>query len=367
MSRVLSRDQTAGTSDGPVQFTHNDVTIRHQLRYQHGTEPIVRYGRKWVPDCPDLTTAAINLVFCLKETEPMAIPEHLPETRLIALATQRSGPTKEDVRKIRGYNTKLFADTIPIDCLPPDSVQRTCGQRSKWHDLESYRMVLGAQGVTEVKALSMMCGRMTGAWEGFYRIASIGEVAVPTPGTVGHERQHHAPPDFICLKPMQSVLAEYVCFADKNPNFPVIGDESEVRNLPKLCLETEAGFELDGRKYERLAADSDPRRENSQERETREPVDIVLLGETIEDHEQAWGGFRFAGRIRKDGSIILKREAKEDGGDAFSGTWIFEGRLRFGTVFVGTASPSAGTPDNSPAVVRSIFSMQKRVKDFTSW
>jgi len=29
----------------------------------------------------------------------------------------------------------------------------------------------------------------------------------------------------------------------------------------------------------------------------------------MEDHEQAWGGFRFSGRIRKDGSILLKRKA----------------------------------------------------------
>jgi len=29
----------------------------------------------------------------------------------------------------------------------------------------------------------------------------------------------------------------------------------------------------------------------------------------MEDHEQAWGGFRFSGKIRKDGSILLKRKA----------------------------------------------------------
>jgi len=29
----------------------------------------------------------------------------------------------------------------------------------------------------------------------------------------------------------------------------------------------------------------------------------------MEGHEQAWGGFRFFGRIRKGGSIFLKRKA----------------------------------------------------------
>ncbi|KAJ3569117.1 hypothetical protein NP233_g5268 [Leucocoprinus birnbaumii] len=369
-ARVHSRDRsitrTQVTQDRALQ---SEFRLQHQRRFKHGIEPIDRYGRKWVPNCPDPTSAAINLLFSLKETEQLAIPQHLPETRLIALATQRSGPTQEDVRKIRGYKTTLFADMISPGCQCPNrgsDSQYLDGKRSQGMDLEFQRTVWGEEGVKEVKALSVTCGTMSGVWEGFFmQIAPFSGLPGPTPGDASDEEQepHHEPQDFICRKPMQSMLVEYVCYADSCPKSSVTGDVSELKDLPKLCLETQDGFELDGRKYERFAENSE---EGSPEEEIREPVDIVLLGETIQDHDQAWGGFRFAGRVRKDGSIILKREAKEDGADAFAGTWNFEGKLHFGTVFVGTCAPSTSTPNTSPAI-RSIFSMQKRAKGFTSW
>jgi len=49
-----------------------------------------------------------------------------------------------------------------------------------------------------------------------------------------------------------------------------------------------------------------------------------------------------------------------------AGTWILEGRLCFGTVFVGICSPGV-TATNHSSPIRGVFSMQKRAKDFTSW
>ncbi|KXN83200.1 hypothetical protein AN958_01714 [Leucoagaricus sp. SymC.cos] len=361
---IASRDRLRETNAtrGP-QLTHVEYSTKEQRYrdYEDKMGPVDMYGRGWDPSCPDPTLAAINLLFCLREIDSLAVPEHLPETRAIAIATQRTGPTKEDFLKIRGYKTKLFADTLPSAGYPQNYTIQGYGSRSGGMDLEFSRMVLGEGGVKEVKALSLMCGMLAGVWEGFYMFTAT------QPGIIGHERQHHTTPDFICRKPLQSVFTEYVCFADQAPNFPVEDDSSGVRNIPKLCLETEAGFELDGRKYERLVVDSDPRQPHRRGREAREPVDIVLLGKTLEEHEQAWGGFKFAGRVRRDGSIILKREAKEGGGEGLSaGTWIFEGRVCFGELFAGTCSPNSSVTNNTSAM-RGIFSMQKRAKDFTSW
>lgn len=106
----------------------------------------------------------------MKEIDPIAIPDHLPESRSIAIATQRFGPTKEDVRRIRGYRTRLFADTAPsaqnfASPLAEDA------SRSERHDIEFLRMVLADEGTAEVKALSAMYGLMTGVWEGFYMVS----------------------------------------------------------------------------------------------------------------------------------------------------------------------------------------------------
>lgn len=97
------------------------------------------------------------------------IPPHLPESRSIALATQRFGPTKEDLRKIRGYRTKLFADTLPSDHHRLVSVPLH-GSRSKEQDLEFQSTVLGHEGINKVEAFSMLRGLMTGIWEGFYMV-----------------------------------------------------------------------------------------------------------------------------------------------------------------------------------------------------
>lgn len=60
------------------------------------------------------------------------------------------------------------------------------------------------------------------------------------------------------------------------------------------------------------------------QRDPSEALDILVVGEvvalrflslisahfeqTLPDHEQAWGGFRFAGRITPDGLIVVRRE-----------------------------------------------------------
>lgn len=102
----------------------------------------------------------------------MEVLHHLPATRAIANATQWFGPTKEDIHKIKGYLTKLFADTVSwthdLDYFMNDV------RRSEKHDLEFQRMIFADQCATEVTALPAMHGMLTGIWEGYYMVSSIG-------------------------------------------------------------------------------------------------------------------------------------------------------------------------------------------------
>jgi hypothetical protein len=106
----------------------------------------------------------------LKEIDPLCVPEHLPETRTIALATQIPGPTKEDVKKIRGYKTMLFADTLRSDCHRPAFVP-SYSNRSEVHDIDFQRMILDGEDVRKFDALAAMRGIMSGVWEGFYMVS----------------------------------------------------------------------------------------------------------------------------------------------------------------------------------------------------
>lgn len=177
LSHVPSRGQgEVGTNDVHSEFfpsTNNEYPIQTQWNYKHGTNYIIKYGREWHLTCPDPTPAAISLLFCLKEIDPISIPDHLPETRSIALASQRFGPTKEDLRIIRGYKTKLFADAASSDCHCIDAGQRNYGNRREGQESDFRRILSGQEGTVKVEAPSTMLGKMTGTWEGFYMVSSL--------------------------------------------------------------------------------------------------------------------------------------------------------------------------------------------------
>jgi len=107
----------------------------------------------------------------LKEIDPIFIPDHLPETRSIALAAQRFGATKEDLRKIRGYKTKMFADVVSSYSGHIDVGQGKYGSRSEGQEFDFRRILSGQEGIIRVEAPSAMRGKMTGIWEGFYMVS----------------------------------------------------------------------------------------------------------------------------------------------------------------------------------------------------
>ncbi|TFY65478.1 hypothetical protein EVJ58_g1947 [Rhodofomes roseus] len=74
--------------------------------------------------------------------------------------------------------------------------------------------------------------------------------------------------------------------------------------------------------------------------------DIIITGETLPRHGQAWNHYRFYGRVRKwDGLIALVRVPVEDRG---LGTYIFRGYLVGGLNFTGSWRSYAQNPNAIP-------------------
>jgi len=148
--------------------------------------------------------------------------------------------------------------------------------------------------------------------------------------------------DFKCPKPMQCAVTEYLCFS---PHLP-LPSEYPIDQLEFAVNSRRFGYE----KYH-LGSDGVIRAQ----RNSTEALDIIILGKTLHDHEQAWNGYRFAGRVRSDGFIVMYREPKSPA-DRGLGTWIFEGHLRYGAAFVGQWRSSIPT---ATCDLRGIFSLRK--------
>ncbi|TFK71194.1 hypothetical protein BDN72DRAFT_837935 [Pluteus cervinus] len=316
----------------------------------HSQQEILRDRcRGWLmglAPCPRPTSAAITLTFALTEVVPLAIPQHLPETRAIANATQRSGPTMEDMQAISDYRTPLFADSRMTSAQPSKPVKDTAVDNRDGRDPGFARMLQASGDLLSGEGFCYVPGQMSGLWEGNYKVATF----LPPPINPSNSKENAL--EFVCTKPMQWYIREYLCF---EPDSMLPNGEKGWDIDPSALHEIEDGFEWCSQKfrYERIGASSSGVPSICQS--SGPLVDVVIVGETLEGHEQAWGGFRFAGRIRSDGSISFKREPKS-GNDDESGTWLYEGHLRYGAAFVGRWRTS---PSSDNCGVQGIFSMHK--------
>ena len=125
------------------------------------------------PDTVDYSGAVIITTFALNEAVPLAIPPHLPPTRAIALATQRTGPTIEDFRSIANRKTPLFADVrrrfmsgLTSGMYIPRSIHAAL------HDSELSRLLRTSYGVPDLPAAKRGCipGSLSGVWEGSFMV-----------------------------------------------------------------------------------------------------------------------------------------------------------------------------------------------------
>ncbi|KAF9555738.1 hypothetical protein CPC08DRAFT_726190 [Agrocybe pediades] len=303
------------------------------------------YQKTQLAMTPNSATAAINLASAILESTPMRIPYHLPETRAIAIATQRSGPTQEEYKAVVAYETLLQADfaeeqqqqdddyssssTLSERCPDhPYAMSGTPSGFSRHNDL-AYAEILRSldPGHGSSNVFSYTPGTMTGLWEGIFRTA-------PSPKNCLIASASSTPspsPALGFTKPFQCCLVEYICSGHTES----LSAESEGDILEHpLCfpnlLDPKSSFELQiaGRKYRRYSPGDEVRRCHVPSHN-----DILMLGQTLEGHAEAWGGYKFFGKVQTDGHLFLKREAKDTASP--NGKQIFEGHLPLLTMVVG--------------------------------
>lgn len=281
---------------------------------------VFHYSARKRTTCLDPSLAAIILTFAIREVDVVQAPPHLPPDRATALATSRPGPTIQDYEVIAALRTPLYADR--------------CNTR---HRAELYHLL-----AAPAAAFPWTSSTLEGVWEGMYMMASVQTASIDEGSTACEAKDY----DYLCRVPMQ-------CSID-------------------LFKEDSSPFDsISGRERWSLAApQSEPYEDEFHAREDTQPRsldvdkpcqdfpdgDEILTGQTLEEHEQAWGGFRFFGRASSDGSIGLTRVQKDS--SQGGGVWIFEGKICYGSAFVGRwrSSGSRGT-------VRGIFSMRKTTKE----
>lgn len=135
--------------------------------------PVYVYLRRQLPLVPEPAIAAIHLTFRLLEINSVQIPTHLPETREIANATLRSGPTIEDYRVMASYQTTLFATThgMPDPACPPIPVSMEPDQSTN-NDMFFGAILRSLGDVRCTETFAYIPGTMSGLWEGVLRVSS---------------------------------------------------------------------------------------------------------------------------------------------------------------------------------------------------
>ncbi|KAJ6554485.1 hypothetical protein B0H19DRAFT_1153739 [Mycena capillaripes] len=294
-------------------------------------EVLMRYNVQMCsPYLPPASDAAIILIFALKEAVPLQIPYHVPATRAIAAAENRVGPTAEDYTAFQQAVTLLFSDIRPTVIAHPSATTLKFLELDPWI---SEILAVPDRYSKRVRP-AYLAGSLTGVWEGSMMVSRV------TLAEFGNETLSS---DYLCRTPMQCEFSEYYCFPPCTPQLE-LGEHT----IP-------SGFEYSSENaasYQKFTPGKD-----FQHDFPCPILDHILIGQTLRDHEDAWGssGFDFAGRVHDDGLIAFTRRPKNDESESPE-TWIFEGRLHYGTAFVGTFRSSF----DESCGVHGIFSMSKR-------
>ncbi|KAJ3516230.1 hypothetical protein NLJ89_g1253 [Agrocybe chaxingu] len=234
------------------------------------------YLRRQLPHLPDPSLAAINLAYAIFEATPLKIPPHLPETRTIANANQRFGPTKEDYRNLGSYRTLLFSDSLAKTVGDGLSGEEASAEvlRSMLHDMEFGDILsqpAANAALTGAGAFTYKPGTMTGLWEGTYR-------TVPFPAPASQDAEIGTVASMVLVKPLQCALTELICEEAPSLEDEILDsdlcptDYFDVRDVSELCLNGRI-FRKFGPQW-RATLPQDPEKNNLR-------YDVLLLGELI--------------------------------------------------------------------------------------
>ncbi|KAF9497344.1 hypothetical protein BDN71DRAFT_605636 [Pleurotus eryngii] len=307
------------------------------------SKEIFHYSRKWHLRCPDVLSAAIIMTFALKEIVPLQVPPHLPLDRASAIAQNRVGPTMVDYRALATCRTPLFNDPTAEPSQHNPSAACLNPPRSTRLEEDFSRMALTSPNV-HIYGASYAPGTLSGLWEGTFMICPIRSIGANTLNSPLTE-------DFVGRKPMYCQMTEYMCSGQ-----PIPTEAHEPFNWdyhPNRLLPTKGGFQVSSKIFHYEKLDATTTRLLARREMNYDVKDILVLGETPDVQEEAWGGYRFAGKVRlSDGFMTLKRVSKDVLDDP---PWLFEGYLHYGAAFVGT-----WRTHGQPCAVEGVFSMRKR-------
>ncbi|KAF5381515.1 hypothetical protein D9757_008157 [Collybiopsis confluens] len=291
--------------------------------------------------CPSAASAAILLSFIFQEA---GVPKAAPQLHS-NLPNVNAGPSIEDYCIMANYQTPLFSDicssgTVCCPGLP----------RAVRHDPQFFHPKLpGSDAYCHIPEL------IAGLWEGVYMVSCAQltkEASPPAPETT----------EFICKKPLQCSLTLYFALqVEPQVGAECIADEVDQWTMtPKDFSNEDDCLTVFGKKlgYEKFVSSANCNCQVSQD--YSQALDCLVIGQTTEEHDRAWGGYNFAGRVNRDGTIVMKREPKEID-DAGLGTWIFQGHLRYGSAFVGRWRSSSAIDSG----IGGLFSLAKRPRPST--
>ncbi|KAF9027838.1 hypothetical protein BDZ89DRAFT_1066563 [Hymenopellis radicata] len=335
-------------------------SVKHvfdSTRAETSSSHVVFYSQKQRPrpQCPPVSSAAITLCFALRQTHVPLCALDLPADRAAAIATQRSGPTLEDYNAMASFRTPLFAETLPSTSLAQRAEGAAAGATAshtrgfqQHHDPCLTRLHVPYTQPPSV--YSYIQNNLQGLWEGALLISPLilpdtNESSLSAPSDA-------ASPDFISQHPMQCSLSVHLCFT---PTLPVtwghMSDEDPFKwdvAHQSLCAGAYKGSDC----RQDIAHNS----ESFAWRHPDQALDCLIIGQTTEEHADAWGAYNFYGRVKRDGKIVMRRQPKNSWDTTFDSR-IFEGYLHYGNSWVGTWR-SCIAP-GSPAF-KGIFSMRKR-------
>ncbi|KAJ3850451.1 hypothetical protein EV368DRAFT_45288 [Lentinula lateritia] len=309
-----------------VQPIHQE-TSRSELCVRDRHSPKANCPRD--TSIPSAASAAIILYFVLQEAGCTKVSPRLLFGRVVDFGGEREGPTMEAYYSMTNYRTLLPGDEHPDNGTV--SNPRISNPTRITHDPQFFNLMQSGSN-----AYCSLPDVITGLWEGVYMVSCVhmNKEASSSPST----------PDFICKKFMQCSLVLFFHFGTPDNEHLVpgsIGGEVDQWTANPRDFSTEmVRNSLSARIMNKL----------------RKFDSRTALRYTAQNHDSAWGGFNFAGKLKRDGTIVMKRESKYST-DAELGIWIFEGNIRYGSVFAGTWRSS-----NSPASgIHGIFSLGKNL------
>ncbi|KDQ55952.1 hypothetical protein JAAARDRAFT_180119 [Jaapia argillacea MUCL 33604] len=305
---------------------------------------ILYFGQSFDLRPPHVAVYAILSYFVRREVGALQIPDLAPRTR--AESPGLPSVTRADIEEFNARCRTHFVQTAR-------AIDHSGLTKSQKHDPDWARAIgysdpsptVGGAILSQPRFYRL--GMLTGLWRG----SSIVPCGIEYKAWLDNERI----PSLCRLSfrvPLYFRLQEHYCYS---PSLPLLVPDSVegFRNawFPQGCtwVQHEDGLELFNASGSPIAYYVTPHAPSGTgpvnqspllDAATRGVVDIILTGQTDTTHSEAYGGFRFFGRVRPaDGLIVMVREPLDPTMD-WLGRSVFRGHLLSSQNMVGRWRPA---------------------------